>query len=46
MRVAEMYERGKKERKGRYFEITVLVTEIFNEKNELVLRARTTFVER
>jgi len=46
MKVADMYERGRKERKGRYFEITVLETEVFNEKNELVLRARTTFVER
>lgn len=46
MKVAEMYERGKKERKGRYFEITVLETELFNQHGELILRARTTFMER
>lgn len=46
MKVADMYERGKKERKGWYFEITVLETEVFNQRNELVLRAHTTFMER
>ncbi|MEE9912202.1 MAG: MaoC family dehydratase N-terminal domain-containing protein [Deltaproteobacteria bacterium] len=46
MKVADMYERGKKERKGWYFEMTVLETELFNERGELVLRARTTFMER
>jgi len=46
MKVADMYERGRKERKGWYFEVTVLETELFNEKGELVLRARTTFMER
>jgi N-terminal half of MaoC dehydratase len=46
MKVADIYERGKKERKGWYFEITVLETEVFNQKGELVMRARTTFMER
>ncbi len=46
MKVADMYERGKKERKGWYFEMTVLETEVFNQNGELVMRARTTFTER
>lgn len=46
MKVADMYERGKKGRKGRYFEMTVLETELFNQQGDLVLRARTTFMER
>ena len=46
MKVAEMYDRGKKERKGWYIQVTVLVTEAFNQRGELVLRARTTFMER
>ena len=46
MKVVEMYERGKKERKGWYAEITVLQTDVFNQNGELVLRARTTFIER
>ena len=46
MKVVEMYERGRKERKGWYAEITVLQTDIFNQRGELVVRARTTFIER
>jgi len=46
MKVVEMYERGKKERKGRYAEITVLHTDVVNQRGELVMRARTTFIER
>lgn len=46
MKVADMYERGKKERKGRYFEFTVLETELRNQQSELVFRSRTTFIER
>lgn len=46
MKVVEMYERGKKERKGWYAEITVLQTDVFNQRGELVIRARTTFIER
>ncbi len=46
MKVVEMYDRGKKERKGWYAEITVLQTEVINQRGELVVRGRTTFVER
>jgi len=46
MKVAEMYDRGKKERKGWHIQVTVLITEAFNQKGEMVLRARTTFMER
>jgi len=46
MKVIEMYERGKKERKGWYAEITVLQTDVTNQRGELVLRARTTFIEK
>jgi acyl dehydratase len=46
MKVADIYERGKRERKGWFFEITVLETEVFNQKGELIMRARTTFMER
>lgn len=46
MKVVEMYERGKKERKGWYAEITVLQTDVINQRGELVVRGRTTFVEK
>jgi acyl dehydratase len=46
MKVVEMYDRGKKERKGWYAEITVLQTDVINQRGELVMRARTTFIER
>lgn len=46
MRVVDMYERGRKERKGWYVQVTILETEMFNQRGELVIKARTTFVER
>jgi hypothetical protein len=46
MKVVEMYERGRKGRKGWYAEITVLQTDVINQRGELVVRGRTTFVER
>jgi len=46
MKVVDMYERGKKERKGWYVQVTVLETELINQRGELVLKARTTFMER
>ena len=46
MKVADMYDRGKKERKGWHAQVTVLETELINQRGELVLRARTTFMER
>ncbi|HQL00816.1 MAG TPA: MaoC family dehydratase N-terminal domain-containing protein [Smithellaceae bacterium] len=46
MKVADMYERGRKERAGRYFMVTVLETQLINQRNEVVLNAKTTFIER
>jgi len=46
MKVVDMYERGKKERKGRYVQVTILETEMINQRGELVLKARTTFMEK
>ncbi len=46
MKVVEMYERGRKERKGWFAEVTVLQTDFFNQRGELVIRNRTTFMER
>ena len=46
MKVVDMYERGRKERKGWHAEVTILETELTNQRGELVLKARTTFMER
>ncbi|HPC85587.1 MAG TPA: MaoC family dehydratase N-terminal domain-containing protein [Smithellaceae bacterium] len=46
MKVVDMYERGKKEQKSRYMQVTVLETDMINQRGELVIRARTTFMER
>jgi len=46
IKVVDMYERGKKERKGWYAQVTVLETQLINQRGELVLKARSTFVER
>lgn len=46
MKVVDMYERGKKERKGWYVQVTTLETELINQRGELVLKARTTFMEK
>lgn len=46
MKVVEMYDRGKKERKGWHAQVTILETEMINQRGELVLKARTTFMER
>jgi len=46
MRVAEMYERGKRGRLGRFAEVTVLETEVINQRGELIAKVRTTMVER
>ena len=45
-KVVEMYERGKRERVGRFAEVTVLETEVKNQRGELVVKIRTTTVER
>lgn len=46
MKVADMYDRGRKERKGWHAEVTILETEVFNQRGELAFRARTTFMEK
>lgn len=46
MKVVDMYERGKKEQANRYMQVTVLETDLINQRGELVIRARTTFMER
>lgn len=45
-KVVEMYERGKKEKKGWHAQVTVLQTDVINQRGELVVRERTTFMER
>ena len=45
-KVASMYEKEKKDKPGKFMEFTVLETEITNQRGELVMRARTTLVER
>jgi acyl dehydratase len=46
MKVVEMYERGKRDRLGRFAEVTVLETEVINQRGELVGKVRTTMMER
>ena len=46
MKVVDMYERGKKEQKDRYMQETILETDFINQRGELVIKARTTFMER
>jgi acyl dehydratase len=46
MKVVEMYERGKRERFGRFVEVTILETEIINQRGELVVKVRTAMMER
>ena len=46
MKVVDMYDKGKKERKGRYAQVTILETELINQRGELVIKARTTFMEK
>ena len=45
-RVAEMYDKEKKNQPGKFMEFTVMETEIRNQRGELVLKSRTTIVER
>ena len=41
-----MYDRGKPGRKGWPVQVTILETELINQRGELVFKARTTFMER
>lgn len=45
-KVVNMYDKEKKDKPGKFMEFTVLETEIKNQRGELVIRARTTLVER
>jgi hypothetical protein len=46
MKVVEMYERGKRDRLGRFVDVTILETEIINQRGELVAKVRSTMMER
>lgn len=46
MKVVEMYERGKRDRIGRFVDVTVMETEVINQRGELVVKVRSTMIER
>ena len=46
MKVVDMHDRGKPGRKGWHVQVTILETKLINQRGELVLKARTTFMER
>ncbi|OGP67999.1 MAG: hypothetical protein A2W27_03800 [Deltaproteobacteria bacterium RBG_16_44_11] len=46
MKVVEMYERGKRDRIGRFVDVTVLETKVINQRGELVVKVRSTMIER
>ncbi|OPY88713.1 MAG: hypothetical protein A4E71_00372 [Smithella sp. PtaU1.Bin162] len=46
MRVADMYDKEKKDKPGKFMKFTVLETEMRNQRGELVLKARSTLLER
>lgn len=46
MKVVEMFERGKRDRLGRFVDVTVLETEIINQRGEMVAKVRSTMMER
>ena len=45
-KIVQMYDKEKKNQPGKYMEFTVMETEIRNQRGELVLKTRTTTVER
>ena len=45
-KVVEMYDRGKRGKVGRFAEVTVIESQIINQRGELVAKIRTTVVER
>jgi acyl dehydratase len=45
-KVISMYDKEKKDKPGKFMEFTVLETEIKNQRGELVIRSRSTLVER
>jgi acyl dehydratase len=46
MKVIDMYEKEKKGKPGKFMEFTVLETEMRNQRGELVIKARSTLIER
>ena len=45
-KIAQMYDKEKKNQPGKYMEFTVVETEVRNQRGDLVLKQRTTIVER
>ena len=45
-KVVEMYNKEKKDKPGKFMEFTVIETEIRNQRGELVIKSRSTLVER
>ncbi|MEI7590782.1 MAG: MaoC family dehydratase N-terminal domain-containing protein [Deltaproteobacteria bacterium] len=45
-KVVEIYQKKKKDKPGKFMDFTVLETEIKNQNGELVIKSRTTLVER
>ena len=45
-KVVDMYEKEKKDKPGKFMEFTVIETEIRNQRGELVIKSRSTIVER
>ena len=46
MKVVEMFERGKRDKLGRFVDVTILETEIINQRGELVVKIRSTMMEK
>jgi acyl dehydratase len=45
-KVVEMYDKEKKDKPGKFMEFTVIETEIRNQRGELIIKSRSTLVER
>lgn len=45
-KVVEMYQKEKKDKPGKFMDFTVIETEIRNQRGELVIKTRSTLVER
>jgi len=45
-KVVDMYDKEKKDKPGKFMEFTVIETEISNQRGELVIKSRSTLVER
>jgi acyl dehydratase len=46
MKCVEIFERGKRDKLGRFVDVTILETEVINQRGELVAKVRTTMMER